>query len=128
MFEIDNDKTIHLTRGDTATVEFRPINKTTNEPHVLQNGDVVRFTVYSKKNCTDIALKKDVFVTGETTAVDILLTSQDTKIGAPISKKKEYWYEIEINPDTAPVTAVGYFKDGEKKMILYPEGDDAYVD
>lgn len=48
----------------------------------------------------------------------------ETKIGEYISKPKEYWYEIELNPETYPQTIIGYDEDGPKVLILYPEGGD----
>ena len=56
-----------------------------------------------------------------------MLSSEETKIGNVISKPVVYWYEIEINPDSAPITIIGYDNDGAKELILYPEGVDVNV-
>lgn len=122
MFEIDTDKTIHINRGDIGMFEFAPTDKATGQPYVFKTGDVVRFTVCEKGDYGSVVLLKDVVVNGETTAVDIALTSEDTRIGEIINKEKEYWYEIELNPDTAPQTIIGHDKEGPKLFMLYPEG------
>jgi hypothetical protein len=67
-------------------------------------------------------LQKDTKVTSASTKVSISLLSADTKIGEYINKPTDYWYEIELNPDTAPQTIVGYDEDGAKVFRLYPEG------
>jgi len=46
------------------------------------------------------------------------------KIGDVINKPTDYWYEIEINPETKPQTIIGYDENGEKILKLYPEGSD----
>ena len=56
--------------------------------------------------------------------VEIYLTEEDTKIGEVISKPKDYWYEVELNPDEEPQTIIGYDEDGAKIFKLFPEGDD----
>ena len=63
-------------------------------------------------------------VTETITNVEIVLSKEDTKIGSLISTPFDYWYEIELNPETEPQTVIGYDDDGEKIFRLYPEGDD----
>ena len=123
MFRIDEDKTIHLTRGDVAPIEVNA-EEESGSAHVFQSGDIVRFKVFEKKDCENIVLQKDVTVTGETTVVDVFLDGEDTKIGEVINKPKDYWYEVEKNPDTYPQTILGYDEDGPKVLRLYPEGSD----
>lgn len=123
MFVIDNDKTIHLTRGDIAPLEIS-IEKENGEAYIFREGNVVRLAVYGKKDCDNIYLQKDVAVSGSTSVVDMFLVEDDTKIGEPISKPKDYWYEVVLNPETAPQTIIGYDKDGPKVLKLYPEGGD----
>lgn len=120
MFFIDEEKTIHITRGDTALFSVGA----TGDGQVYQFavGDVVRLTVYGKKNCSDVVLQKDTIVEKECDAVYVLLESEDTKIGEVISKPTDYWYEIELNPETAPQTIIGYDENGAKVFKLYPEG------
>ena len=124
MFIVDEkDKTIHLTRGDAAILKVGLKNKK-GETKSLNAGNVVRFKVTDKKGCGRVYLQKDVKVEAETSEVRIPLTRDETKIGEIISKPKDYWYEVEINPDTAPQTPIGYDKDGAKILRLYPEGGD----
>lgn len=123
MFTITADKSIYLTRGDIAVIE---VNAYVNasEPYTFKVGDVVRLKVFTKKQHDDIVLTKDVVVNEETTTVDIQLDTHDTKIGGVINKPVDYWYEIELNPDTSPQTIVGYDSDGPKIFRLFPEGGD----
>lgn len=123
MFQINEDKSIYLTRGDIASIEVATTDIEGN-PYTFGNGDVVRLKVFEKKDCECVVLQKDVVVNGETTVVDIFLTSEDTKIGGLIDKPKEYQYEIELNPDTAPQTFIGHDEEGAKVFKLFPEGAD----
>ena len=121
MFKIDSNKTIHITRGDIATIEFSALNSDGTD-YTFQAGDVVRFGVFTKKNMNDLIFKKDVNVSEVATKVDIELLESDTKIGEIINKPVEYWYEIQLNPDTEPQTIIGYDENGAKIFKLYPEG------
>lgn len=121
MFKIDSNKTIHITRGDIATIEFSALNSD-GTSYTFQVGDLVRFGVFAKKNMNDLIFQKDVTVNEATTKVDIDLLEEDTKIGDIINKPVEYWYEIQLNPDTEPQTIIGYDEDGAKVFKLYPEG------
>ena len=121
MFEIDTNKTIHLTRGDVAVIEFAPVSDS-EEPYMLKADDIVRFKVFEKKQCDVVVLQKDIVVADECPAVEFQLDSVDTRIGGLISRPVDYWYEIEINPNTIPQTPICYDKDGPKIFRLYPEG------
>ena len=123
MFQINEDKSIYLTRGDACIIKLEVTDKGGNV-QTLHEGNVVRIKVTDKKGCGCVVLQKDVTVTEEATAVQIPLTREDTKIGEIISKPKDYWYEIELNPETAPQTVVGYDEDGAKILKLFPEGGD----
>lgn len=122
MFEIDNDLTIHITRGDVAFFTVMAWNG--DDRYKFKPGEVVRIKVMQKKNCSNVAFHKDFLVEVETEAVDILLTEDETKIGDTISKPVDYWYEVELNPYTNPQTIVGYDEDGPKIFKVYPEGRD----
>lgn len=124
MFVINDDKSVYLTRGDIALISVGATIYE-NETYMFCPGDVVRLRILEKKNCNVVVLQKDVLVQSETPTVDIRLTRNDTKIGNIISKPVDYWYEIELNPDTVPQTIVGYDVDGPKIFRLFPEGDDA---
>jgi len=121
MFKIEN-KVIKVTRGDSGIINFSI--PTEDGLHTFSVGDIVRFKVFKKKDCGCVEIQKDTEVTEAVTNIDIILTKEDTKIGDLISKPVDYWYEIELNPDTEPQTVVCYDDDGEKIFRLYPEGDD----
>ena len=123
MFKINEDKSIYLTRGDIANIKVRA-NKTENEAYVFQPRDIVRMQVFEKSKCNCVVMKKEVEVTEETSTVDIFLNKKDTSIGENINKPIDYWYEIELNPDTNPQTIVGYDDYGAKILRLFPEGGD----
>lgn len=122
MFKIDQKtKQIKLTRGDDCILEIKAVDKNKNRYKFAVN-DVIRLNVYTKKNYNDLKLQKDVIVREESDYVDMVLTSELTKIGDIINKPVDYWYEIVLNPETNPQTIIGYDEDGSKVFTLYPEG------
>lgn len=123
MFVIDKKtKQINLTRGNIASIDVDATIE--GEEYTFKPGDIVRFKVFKARKCDDIELQKDVTVAEETKIVNISLTGSETKIGELINRPTEFWYEIELNPDTAPQTLVGYDLEGKKVFMLYPEGED----
>ena len=125
MFTINEDGSIYATRGDT--VFFTVTADENGTPYTFQAGDVLRIKIFEKKNAENVVLEKLFPVTAATTDFTILLTEEDTKIGEVISKAKDYWYEIELNPFTNPQTIIGYDEDGAKIFKLFPEGADSDV-
>lgn len=125
MLKINDDKSIYITRGDAGVFTVTATEDGT--PHTFVEGDVVRFKVFEKKGCDCVVLQKDFPVEAATESVQIWLTGEDTKIGELISKPKDYWYEVELNPETVPQTIVGYDEDGAKVLKLFPEGKEARV-
>lgn len=123
MFVINSDQSIHLTRGDVAVIQVSAANGDTD--YTFKSGDLVRLRVFEKKQCHCVVIQKDVLVENEVQTVDISLSKSDTKIGEIINKPVDYWYEIELNPETMPQTLIGYDASGAKVFRLYPEGDDA---
>lgn len=121
MFVVNDDNSIYATRGDIVFFAVTAEDKGKN--FKFQPGDVLRMKVYGKKDAENVVLQKDFPVSEITESVEIRLTEQDTKFGEVISKPKDYWYEIELNPGTAQ-TIVGYDEDGAKLFKLFPEGDD----
>ena len=87
-------------------------------------GDITEKNIFDKKECSSIFLKKDIVIEKETTNAKIQLTSAETKIGELITKPVDYWYEIVLNPDTAPQTIVGYL-DNPTIFQLLPESGDS---
>ena len=123
MFVVNEDLTIDCTRGDTGTFTVGANIETDKGigAYTFKAGDVVRFTVCAKKDYSNIMLQKDVLTTEETELAEFHLTSEDTKIGGVINKPTEYWYTIELNPDTKCQTLIGHTKDGARVFMLYPE-------
>ena len=122
MFQLNEDMSIHVTRGDI--VFFTVSAEEDGKNYVFNEGDVVRIKVTAKKDSKKIFLQKDFVVTAPTESVDIILNGNDTKFGEIISKPKDYWYEVELNPFTNPQTIIGYDDDGAKIFKLFPEGKD----
>ena len=123
MLEILTDKTICITRGDIANIVAGAKLKN-GEPYTFKPGDVVRFSVFKKNDYSSVVIRKDVKVQENATSVTVDLLSSNTRIGNIINKPVDYWYEVVLNPDTAPQTLIGFDKAGEKIFRLYPEGGD----
>lgn len=119
MFRINEDLTIECTRGDAAA--FTVGAKVAGTTYEFQPGDVVRFSVCTKKNYADVVMSKDVRIVDHTEAAVIELSGEDTKFGKNINKTTDFWYEVELNPDTYPQTIIGHTADGAKTFRLYPE-------
>ena len=121
MFVVNEDSSIHCTRGDAGGFY---VQATLNGgAYTFRAGDVVRLKVFGKKDCENVVLQKNVLVNEDTTQVEVFLDGDDTRFGEVISKPTDYWYEIELNPDTKPQTIVGYDEEGAKVFRLYPEGN-----
>lgn len=115
------NKILYDSSYERSTTDIKTL---TLQLHTFNKGDVVRFKVFKKKDCGCVEIQKDITVSEQTTHIDIELTSDDTKIGELINKPVDYWYEVELNPDTKPQTVIGYDEAGEKIFKLYPEGND----
>ena len=124
MYRINEDNSIYATRGDIVFFSVTMKDKVSGEPCQFQLGDVLRIKIYDKKGCENVVLQKDFPVVDITDSVDIFLSDEDTKIGEVISKPKDYWYEVELNPETDPQTIIGYHEDGPVVFKLFPEGAD----
>lgn len=122
MFIVNEDSSIFCTRGDAGG--FNVQATLAGEAYTFRAGDVVRFKVFAKKDCENVVLQKDVTVSEDTAQVGIFLDGDDTKFGEVISKPTDYWYEVELNPETKPQTILGYDEEGAKIFKLFPEGKD----
>ena len=122
MFAIHEDMTIYATRGDA--VYFTAEKKVGDAKYKFQPEDVVRIKIFEKKNPEKVVLMKDFLVEAECTGVPIFLDRFETKIGEIIAKPVDYWYEVELNPDTVPDTFIGYNENGPAVFRLFPEGKD----
>lgn len=119
MLVIDEDKNIHINRGDRGTIHFS-VDKSDGTKYIFKPTDVVRFSVKEKYSDSMPLIRKDVIVDEESETVDITLSKADTTIGNLINRPKKYFYDIAINEDD---TVVGYDNEtGAKYFILYPEG------
>ena len=120
MIKIDEDKTIHLTRGD-ATNE---INKlvVSQEGVSFSANDKLKLIVVKKKGYTSsIVFSKEQTIADDGDEVEFELTEQETLTFPLANKKQEYWYDFVLNGDT---TILGYDEDNAKKFIVYPGGID----
>lgn len=123
MFIVNDDGSIYITRGDIGSFEVGIMESESTE-YVFKSGDKVRFNVHERNHPERVVLVKDVLVDQNTTTITITLSRDDTKIGDIIRKPIDYWYEVELNPDTVPQTFIGYDVDGPKIFRLFPEGAD----
>ena len=123
MATIDEKLNISINRGDMLPLTIKLKNKDGSD-YFFQKGDVIRFKVFKKKDCNCVEVQKDITVEETSETVDLIITSQEMKIGDIIEKPVEYWYEVELNPDTDfTQTIIGYtLEDGAKILWLLPEG------
>ncbi len=121
MFVLNEDNSIYITRGDIAFFEVTA-NDDIGNPYTFKSGDTVRIKVFEKKKCENVVLEKDFLIEEDCNEAQIILTKDDTTFGSIISKPRDYWYEIELNPDDNPQTIIGYNEDGPAIFKLFPEG------
>ena len=119
MFVVNDDLSIYATRGDI--VFFNVTAHDHGYPYKFKPGDIVRMSVYGKKDVQTVEIQKDFPVNEPSETVFIFLDEADTKIGDPINKYRDFWYEVVLNPDTMPQTLIGYDDDGPKMFRLFPE-------
>ena len=117
MFKVNEDLSIYGTRGDI--ISFSVTATKDNEGYTFKAGDVLRFKVFEKKACENVVLQKDFGIESNSDSVTISLTEFETRIGDTISKPKDYWYEVELNPFDDPQTIIGYDDDGAKVFKLF---------
>ena len=122
MFIIDEDgTTLKVTRGQSGTITFGALTPE-GEPYTFQVGDILRLNVTKVNKENSIVMSVDTIIEAETTEATISITSFDSKIGTVINKPTDYWYDIELNPDSAIAQMLlGYDDDGPKIFKLYPE-------
>ena len=106
------------------TVVAKDVIKDNN--YRFEIGDIIRFKVIEKKNVKNILLEKDFEVQEECEEFFIELFASEMKIGELSDKPIDYWYEIELNPDTEKTqTIVGYEKEnGPAVLTILPESGD----
>lgn len=113
MFRVEND-VFKVTRGDKGIFTF------SIDDYTFEVGDIIKFKIYNKKGL-DLppVFYKEIIIKNACESIDIYFTSEDTRIGELLNKRKEYWYEIELNENQ---TVKGFDDDGAKIFYLYPEG------
>lgn len=121
MFKVKKDLSIHITRGDIGLLEITAKNEDGSD-YTFKVDDVIRLGIFEKKKFNSIKKQKDITVQEETTTVQIPLNKEDTTIGDIINTPVDYWYEVQLNPETNPQTIIGYDENGAKIFRLYPEG------
>jgi hypothetical protein len=78
MFKIDDKYNMHLNRGDQIIVRL------TNTDSTFKAGDTLEFSVMKKGNASEIIFQKHFTIDEDTETYDIVLTSEETRIGSPI--------------------------------------------
>lgn len=118
MIKIDEDKVIHITRGD-ATNDINKL-EISYPNYTFKANDTLTLRVVQKKGYTsNILFEKTQTINTAGTTVDFLLTSSDT-LNFPLeNRKRTYWYDLILNEDT---TIIGYDEENAKKLIVYPGG------
>jgi hypothetical protein len=122
MFVVNDDLSIYANRGDIVFFSVMAVDG--DFTYEFQPGDIIRMAIYGRKEAENCVMQKDFPVIEAADNVFIHLEEVDTKIGESISKPKDYWYEIVLNPDTAPQTIIGYDEDGAKVFRLFPESEE----
>lgn len=88
------DKTIYLTRGDTAFIKLTPKNKDGTD-YEIQEGDKLIFRLKEKPDLTAVICEKEI----DTSTCILTLNPKDTE---SCRNEKDYRYEAEL------VTSNGY--------------------
>lgn len=121
-------KNIQITRGDILPLTISADNEVDGNLYEFQIGDVIRFKIMQVNKVENVLLEKDFSINEISTEKQIEITADEMKIGELINKSKDYWYEIELNPDTEKTqTIVGYEindigKPDPAILTLLPEG------
>ena len=123
MATLGTNYSIEINRGDMLAMTIKA-NDSNGDPYIFKVDDVVRFKIMERNKCENVILQKDVKVTEETESVPVIISSEEMKIGNIINKPVDYWYEVELNPDTSSaITILGYKKKtGPRILSLTPEG------
>lgn len=125
MLNIINGRNIEITRGNVLPLTIKANNKDQNL-YEYNAGDVIRFKIMKAKKVDDVVFQKDFKVEESSTEHDIVITAEEMKIGELSSKPVDYWYEVELNPDTPETqTIIGFTKkQGAAIITILPEGGD----
>ena len=123
MATLGTNYSIEINRGDMLAMTIKA-NDSNGDPYIFKVDDVVRFKIMERNKCENVILQKDVKVTEEMESVPVIIPSEEMRIGDIINKPVDYWYEVELNPDTSSaITILGYKKKtGPRILSLTPEG------
>lgn len=118
-------RNIIVTRGNILPLTIGALNKNGSR-YKFNIDDVLRFKITEAKKVDKVVFQKDFTVSEASTEMDVTLTANEMKIGPLSSKPIDYWYEVELNPDTVNTqTIIGYSKlDGPAILTILPEGGD----
>ena len=137
IFVESDNQTIYLTRGDATQEKFNRlafqfpiynIETGQEELYEFQPDDKISFVIMEKNGFTKEELLrkeytlKDLGYITPTTTPELPLTAEDTKTMPLANKKKTYFYDLVLNDE---ITILGYDLDGAKKLILFPESEEA---
>lgn len=124
MLEIIDERNIEITRGNVLALTITADNEGTE--YQFSKDDIICFKIMEAKNVTNVILQKNFKVLNDTTEQDIEISADEMKIGNLSSKPVDYWYEIELNPETPYTrTIIGYSKEeGAALLTILPEGGD----
>lgn len=106
-----------VNRGDMLSFSIRK-----KDGSSFQAGDIVRMTVMEKNNVENVVIQKDFTVETDTEIMPIVLLASETKIGELINRPVDYWYEIELYPDTEYTQTVIGYREDPVLFTLRPEG------
>lgn len=109
---IDEKNTITHNRGSKGSVRL------INNNGGFKKGTTFKFSIVKKGNYEDVVFQKEFEATEDCNEFFLTFTSKEMRFYEPISKEKEFYYEIDMNDDT---TLIGYDENKDKKFILYPE-------
>ena len=121
MFVVNEKNYILMTRGDIGNLVVTA-SQEDGSAFIFHKNDIVRLTVVEKNKYNEVLIRKDIKVAEESDTVVISLSSNDTRFGPVINKPVDYYYEVEVNPETSPQTIIGHDENGPKIFRLYPEG------
>lgn len=116
MLKIKN-KTIHLNRGDSASIQIACNNSS------FDIGQKLCMYVMEAGNCENILAQVETDILEESNTATLSITSEATKsLSEPFSHgAKEFWYELELQNGIERTTLIGFDENGPKLFILYPE-------
>ena len=97
MLQIDNDGTVHLTRGDTARFSVSINNDTSGSEYEMSTGDVLKLTV--KKTVRDTTPCIQKVIEGSN---NIHISPEDTND----LEFGKYLYDVELNTEGGDVYTV----------------------